>query len=134
MLLLLVGVADVPLALVGVSPTSAPATGGTLVTLTGSSFRPGVLRLNYSASERGPDLIFSSETVLLFVTGAHPAGVFDLTVWDALDPGRSPAQLSGAFTLTASGDGASRLRRGCVGGGRLRCGGLRRRGAAYVAV
>jgi len=78
-----------------VSPDSGPATGGTVVTITGANFAPGASVRFGSAAATG--VVFVSSTTLR-ATSPAGEGVVSVTV---TNPDLQAASLAGAFTYTA---------------------------------
>ncbi len=82
----------------GVAPSTGPATGGTLVTVTGAGFQAGITATLVFGSTQTPMAVtLVSATELNFTTPAHPAGTVDIVLQN---PGGSPAARSQAFTFT----------------------------------
>jgi hypothetical protein len=76
-----------------ISPTSGPISGGTLVTITGSSFVAGVIVTFGGAGATGVNV--ASATSITATTPSHAAGVVDVVVSLA---GVWTSQLTGGFT------------------------------------
>jgi IPT/TIG domain len=85
-----------PPAIFNISPTSGPTTGGTSVTITGSSFVSGDT-VRFGAT---PPIIasFNSSTSLTVTTPIHAAGAVDVQVADA---NNQISTLIGGFTFTS---------------------------------
>jgi hypothetical protein len=101
-----------PASPLAVSPSSGNASGGTLLTLTGSGFAPGVV-VKVGGVTLSQILRLDSGTVQGF-TRARPAGTVDVQV---INPGAAAAVLPGAFTClpTASDPGLTVSASGPVG-------------------
>jgi hypothetical protein len=78
-----------------VSPVSGSADGGTLVTVTGSGFAPGVKVKLGGRALSGIELI--NDSTVRGTTRTHPAGTVDV---ELTNPGTAPMVLSGAYTFT----------------------------------
>jgi hypothetical protein len=82
---------------VSVGPDSGPADGGTLVTVTGSGFVPGIKVKVGGRALAGIELI--NAITVRGTTRAHPAGTVDV---ELTNPGAAPVVLPTAFTYTAA--------------------------------
>jgi len=80
-------------AVTSISPTSGPINGGTLVTITGTSFVAGVIVTFGGAAATGVNV--ASATSITATTPAHAAGVVDVVVSLA---GVWTTQLTNGFT------------------------------------
>jgi len=80
-----------------VSPGSGPAEGGTLVTVSGSGFAPGVRVKVGGRGLSGIERINSS--TVRGTTRTHPAGIVDV---ELTNPGATPIVLPGAYTFTTA--------------------------------
>jgi hypothetical protein len=86
-------------AITGVDIASGPTTGGTLVTITGTSFRSGatVAFADLTGSLAATVVTFNSSTSLRATTPAHTAGTVDVVV---MNPDYQTATLRNGFTFT----------------------------------
>lgn len=84
-------------AVTGISPTSAPAAGGTSVTISGTNFQSGA---TVSFGGAAPSSVaVKSATQITVTTEAHPAGPTSVTVQD---PNGESSTLTNAFTYNSA--------------------------------
>jgi hypothetical protein len=83
-----------PPAIVSITPTNGPTTGGTLVAITGSNFVSGLSVL--FGTSNAASVNFSNSTLITAVTPAHVAGTVHLI---AQNPDLQSSTLSNAFTF-----------------------------------
>lgn len=81
----------------GISPSSGPATGGTLVTITGSGFHCATVVVTFGGNNAS--FVENSDTQL---TATTPAGTAGATVDVTVTINGTPHTLTGAFTYAAS--------------------------------
>lgn len=79
-----------------IRPATGSASGGTLVTVTGSDFAPGAVARVGGVTLSGMARLDSG--TIVGTTRSRPAGVVDVEV---INPGAAPALLPGAYTYTA---------------------------------
>jgi hypothetical protein len=87
---------SVVVSLTGVSPSTGPLAGGTLVTLTGGGFSSGAT-VTFGGTA-ATSVTHGSPTTLTAVTPARPAGIVDVSV---TVPGLPPATLAQSFAYVA---------------------------------
>ncbi|CAN5395772.1 hypothetical protein BH09ACT4_BH09ACT4_18180 [soil metagenome] len=94
-------------AITGITPPEGPATGGTLVTITGTGFT-GVTSVTFDGVA-GTSLVVVSDTVLTVRTPAHVPQIVDVVVIDPVDGTSAPgvfefiAVAVGGVTITPTG-------------------------------